>query len=387
MSRDCRWVSVEIEGERVRAAIPPPLPPDPPLALTPRLFNLAMEAQSRLSELSGATAVLPSTEVFLWSYVRKEALLSAQIEGTRGSLSDLLFYELDEAPGAPLDDIREVSNYVRAMDHARDWLATRPIGLRLLKEMHFILLQSGRGASKAPGEYRRAPVWVQGGRPSSAEFVPPPWDEVPVCMDALEKWINAEDDLPVLLKAGLAHVQFETIHPFLDGNGRLGRALITLMLMDAKILRAPTLYLSLYFKANRDRYFQLLNEVRRRGAWEEWLEFFLVGVRDTAGPAAATAQRLLDLFDRDRQSIDRATRYGRQITSIQRVFQAIQRRAIFKSTSVTADVSLTQPAVDSAIRALVELGIVSEVTGRKRNRIWRYGALMAVLDEGTEQLA
>lgn len=255
MSRECRWVSMAIEGERVKAAIPPPLPPDPPLELTPRLFKLAMEAQSRLSELNGATAVLPSTDVFLWSYVRKEALLSAQIEGTRGSLSDLLFFELDEAPGAPLDDIREVSNSVRALAHASDWLETRPIGLRLLKEMHAILLRSGRGASKAPGEYRRTPVWVQGARPSLAEFVPPPWQEVSPCMDALEKWINAKDDMPVLLKAGLAHVQFETIHPFLDGNGRLGRALIILILMNAKILHAPTLYLSLYFKAHRDQYF------------------------------------------------------------------------------------------------------------------------------------
>jgi Fic family protein len=386
MSRICESVSLEIEGESVRAVVPSRLPPNPPLQITHHLFKLAMDAQAKLSELNGATAVLPSTNVFLYSYLRKEALLSAQIEGTRGSLSELLFYELEEAPGAPFDDIAEVSNYVRALEHATEWLREKPVGLRLLKEMHRILLQSGRGAGKAPGEFRRAPVWVHGSRPSLADFVPPPWQDVDPAMDALEKWINTPDEIPPLLKAGIAHVQFETIHPFLDGNGRLGRALITLMLINDRILRAPTLFLSLYFKQNREEYFLHLNDVRFKGSWEQWLEFFLKGVRDTAGQAAETAHRLLNLFSDHEKMISENVSLGRRKTSVLTTFHYIKRKAVFNSSKVTENVTLTQPAVDNAISALIDMGIVHEVTGRKRNRVYSYSALMLILAENTEPL-
>jgi Fic family protein len=227
-------------------------------------------------------------------YVRKEALLSSQIEGTQSSLSDLLLFENEEIPYVPLDDVAEVSNYVAAMEHGLKRLREGfPLSLRLIREMHAILLHSGRGASKQPGEFRRSQNWIGGTRPGNALFVPPPPDQLNECLDAFEKFLHMDDpQLPPLIKAGLAHVQFETIHPFLDGNGRLGRLLITLMLCEASALREPILYLSLYFKARRSDYYRLLQEVRENGAWEAWMEYFLTGVRETASQAVDTAARL-----------------------------------------------------------------------------------------------
>ena len=294
-----------VGGETVRAFVPKPLPAEPALVIDPGLRERLDRALLALGRLDSISTLLPSTELFLYTYVRKEAVLSSQIEGTQSSLSDLLLFELDEAPGAPLDDVVEVSNYVAALEHGLSRTRKElPLSNRLIREIHAELLASGRGADKAPGEFRTSQNWVGGTRPGNAAYVPPPPDRISECMGALERWLHDDPEpTPVLLKAALAHVQFETIHPFLDGNGRFGRLLITLMLCVAGVLREPLLYLSLYFKQHRSRYYDLLQTVRQTGDWEEWVGFFADGVRETAEGAVTTAQRLVTLFQRDRKRI------------------------------------------------------------------------------------
>ena len=272
-------------GEQVRAFVPANLPPDPPLDLSGDLQQALESAHLALGRLDSITALLQEPALFIYAYVRREAVLSSQIEGTQSSFSDLVMFESDEAPGVPVDDVVEVSNYVAALDHGLERLRGGfPLSNRLIREIHHVLLSGGRGSEKSPGEFRTSQNWIGGSRPGNAVFVPPPPMEVADCMGALERFLHAtEDGLPVLVRAGLAHVQFETIHPFLDGNGRVGRLLITLLLSSAGVLREPLLYLSLHLKQNRSAYYDLLDEVRRTGDWEAWLAFFLEGVRETAG--------------------------------------------------------------------------------------------------------
>ena len=260
-----RYAVTAAGGETVRAFIPSPLPPVPALALDGPLQRSLETATLALGRLDGVSTLLPDKEVFLYSFVRKEAVLSSQIEGTQSTLSDLLLFELDESPGVPLDDVVEVSSYVAALEHGLGRLRGGfPLSNRLIREIHGVLLSRGRGAGKAPGEFRRSQNWIGGARPGAAVFAPPPHTAVPDCMAALERFLHAEDDgLPVLVRAGLAHVQFETIHPFLDGNGRVGRLLVTLLLCHAGVLRDPLLYLSLYLKQRRGAYYALLDQVRR----------------------------------------------------------------------------------------------------------------------------
>ena len=383
-SRLGQYVETAIGGERVRAFLPPPLPPDPPLDL-PALFELYDAARGALGRLDGITTILPSTPLFLFMYVRKEALLSSQIEGTQSSLSDLLLFENYEIPQVPLDDVAEVSNYIAAMEHGLRRLREGfPLSLRLVREMHEILLHSGRGASKQPGEFRRSQNWIGGTRPGNALFVPPPPDRLNESLDAFEKFLHVDDpQLPPLIKAGLAHVQFETIHPFLDGNGRIGRLLITLMLCDAAVLREPILYLSLYFKARRVDYYRLLQEVRENGAWEAWMEFFLNGVRDTATQAVDTARELIALFDQDREAIQTI---GRSAASVFRVHELMQRRPIVTIQAASKELKLSLPTVGKSLDHLIRLGIVHELTGKRRHRVFAYSKYLAVLDQGTEPL-
>ena len=270
----------------------------------------ALEAATlALGRLDAISTLLPDDAIFLYAYVRKEAVLSSQIEGTQSTLSDLLLFELEEAPGVPVEDVVEVSNYVAALNHGLRRLEEGfPLSNRLIREIHEVLLSRGRGSDKAPGEFRRSQNWIGGTRPGNAEFVPPPHTAVPDCMTALERFYHADDGMPFLVRAGLAHVQFETIHPFLDGNGRVGRLLITLLLCNAGVLRQPLLYLSLYFKQRRSEYYDLLNRVRRTGDWEEWLAFFLEGVRVTAEGAVATSRRLVEVFASDRAAISATCR-------------------------------------------------------------------------------
>jgi Fic family protein len=323
--------------------------------------------------------------LFLYTYVRKEAVLSSQIEGTQSSLSDLLLFELEEAPGVPLDDVTEVSNYVAALEHGlrrlRDDL---PLSNRLIREVHGVLLRQGRGAERQPGEFRRSQNWVGGSRPGNAVFVPPPADRVVECMGALERWLHDEPErTPALLKAALAHVQFETIHPFLDGNGRVGRLLIALLLAVEGVLREPLLYLSLYFKQNRTRYYDLLQAVREKGDWEAWIEFFADGVRETAESAVQTARRLVDLFQRDRQKIQSL---GRRAGSALQIHDVLQRRPLSTIAGLRTATRLSVPTVTTALEALARLRIVSEVTGRRRNRVYSYAQYMRILSEGTKPL-
>lgn len=377
-----RYESIVVSGETVRAFVPAPLPPAPALdlpILQPRLER-ALLALGRLDSLS---TLLPDISLFLYTYVRKEAVLSSRIEGTQSSLSDLLLFEMDEVPGVPLDDVVEVSNYVAALEHGLRRLREGfPLSNRLIREIHGVLLSQGRGHNKAPGEFRRSQNWIGGRRPGVAHFVPPPASSVADCMSELERFIHADNSrLPLVLRAGLAHVQFETIHPFLDGNGRVGRLLISLMLHHGGVLREPLLYLSLHFKQYRDDYYALLNDVRYRGDWEAWLSFYLDGVAETAEGAVETAKRLLALFEEDQAKIRQA---GRAVGSTLRVHQALRERPIGSIRKLAGSAGLSFPAASAAMRNLEDLGIARELTDKKRNRLFGYDRYLAILSEGTE---
>ena len=370
-------------GEAVRAFIPAPLPPSPDVDLREGLRRPFEAAAAALGRLDAVTELLPDAAYFVYGYVRKEAVLSSQIEGTQSSLSDLMLHEAGGAPGVLQDDILETSNYVSALYHGLGRLRDDfPLSNRLMREVHAKLMASGRGATMMPGEFRRTQNWIGGSRPGNAAFVPPPPNHVEECMAALERFIHAtDDDLPTLIKAGLAHVQFETIHPFLDGNGRLGRLLITLLLCDAGLPREPLLYLSLYFKQHRNTYYHLLNEMRRTGDWEAWLRFFLAGVREVAETAVATARSASEIVTANRSRI---AQEGRRASSALRVHRALAERPVDQINGISERTGLSPPTVAAALRLLQELGFVSEVTGRQRGRIFVYDSYLGVLREGTE---
>lgn len=378
-----RHVESIVAGESVRAYVPPPLPPEPPIDLLSLLPKLSL-AERALGRLDGITMLLPRQELFLYMYVRKEAVLSSQIEGTQSTLSDLLRFEIEAQAGEPVDDIREVSNYVDAMMFGLERLQTLPLSLRLIREMHARLLSSGRGAAKNPGEFRRSQNWIGGTRPGNALFVPPPVTELDAGLDAFERFIHEETPgLPPLVKAGLLHVQFETLHPFLDGNGRIGRLLITLYLCLNGVLRRPLLYLSLYLKTHRADYYRLLQEVREHGAWEAWLEFFLDGVAETANQAFNAATRIVELFKVDRERISAASE---RAGSALRIHDVMQQHPYVTGGALVAQTGLTAPTVNAALVDLQRLGIVDEVTGRRRGRVFAYAAYAAILGEGTAPL-
>jgi len=345
-----------------------------------------MERANRaLGRLDGVATLLPETPIFLYAYVRKEALLSSQIEGTQSTLSDLLLYESKEMPGVPIDDVEEVSTYVAAIKHGlKRMRGGFPLSLRLIREIHKVLLSTGRGSNKAPGEFRTSQNWLGGTRPGNARYVPPPPARVPTCMGSLEKFLHDDPvKTPLLIKAALSHVQFETIHPFLDGNGRLGRLLITLLLCAEEALSQPMLYLSLYFKAHRERYYELLQRVRTQGDWEAWVEFFLEGVLVTSEQATHAAKRIMDLFKADRARIEAL---GRPTVSALRVHQLLCEKIIIAIPSTTRALRVTKPTVAAAMRHLQSLGIVRELTGRKRNKLYVYQHYLRILDEGTTPL-
>jgi Fic family protein len=370
-------------GENVRAFVPHPLPPSPPLDLRGPLQPALERALLAVGRLDSVSELLPDMGLFLYAYVRKEAVLSSQIEGTQSSLSDLLLFEAAQAPGVPLDDVVEVSNYVAALEHGLARLREGfPLSARLIREIHAKLLSSGRGIDKDPGEFRRTQNWVGGSRPGNAIFVPPPHTALPGCVSDFERFLHDDaDNFPVLVKAALAHVQFETIHPFLDGNGRVGRLLITFLLCHANVLRQPLLYLSLYFKQNRAQYYQLLESTRQEGDWEEWVSFFLEGVAQTGDGAVATARRLVELIEKDRARIQTT---GRRAGSTLRVHDALAARPVIRLQEASQRANLSFPATTTGMDLLAELGIAREVTGKKRNRIFAYDRYLAILSEGTE---
>lgn len=378
-----RYVTISTVGEKARAFVPAPLPPRPSIDWTAELRGKFDQALLALGRLDSVSTLLPDTSLFLYMYVRKEAVLSSMIEGTQSSLSDLLLFELDQVPGVPLDDVREVSNYVAALDHGLRLLKEGlPLSLRLIREIHGVLLTKGRGSNQTPGEFRRSQNWIGGTRPGNAAFVPPPAEEVPECMSKLELFLHDQPEpTPVLLKAALAHVQFETIHPFLDGNGRLGRLLITLLLCEQRVLRKPMLYLSLYFKTHRRYYYELLGNVRLTGDWEAWLDFFAEAVIVTAGQAVETAQQLLDLSNRDR---DKISGLGRAAASTLQVHRALMEHPIATSNSLVEKTGITPATVNKALGHLEQLGIVKELTAQKRNRLFSYAGYIEIMNRGTE---
>ena len=377
------YLSTVAGGETVKAYIPPPLPPVPPLELGP-LYILMEKANRAIGRLDSIASILPDTDLFLYMYVRKEALLSSQIEGTQSSLSDLLLFESDEVPGVPLDDVQEVSNYVSAMSHGLERLKKIPLSNRLIKEIHQILMAKGRGHDKAPGQFRRSQNWIGGSRPGNAAYVPPPANKVTECMSDLEKFIHEEKSgLPLLIKASLIHVQFETIHPFLDGNGRVGRLLITFMLCAQQAIQDPTLYLSLYFKHHRQQYYDLLQRVREKGDWEAWVEFFLNGVKETSDQAYQTATQLLQLMENDRKKINAL---GRPAASALRVFQYLQKHPLVSVPMLVKELGISAPTARRCIGHLENEGILREITGKQRDRRYVYDAYLNILNEGTEPL-
>lgn len=378
------YSSTALAGETVQAFVPDPLPPTPPLVLDAARQQRLERAQLACGRLDAITALLPDPDLFLYSYVRREAVLSSQIEGTQSSLSDLLLFEIEGLPGAPFDDVVEVSNYVAALEHGLRRLREGfPLSNRLLREIHAQLLARGRGADKQPGEFRRSQNWIGGTRPGNARFVPPPPTHVEDCMASLERFLHAPDVPGTLIKAALAHVQFETIHPFLDGNGRVGRLLIALILHNDGVLREPLLYLSLYFKQHRAEYYRLLDSVRRTGDWESWLDFVLEGIEQTASNAVSTAHRLLALF---RDDIAQVQRLGRATANALRVYEVLRQRPLATIDGLARQLDIAFPTAARAIDALGSLNLVQEITGRKRERVFAYTAYLAILnDDGQER--
>jgi Fic family protein len=378
-----RYVETAVGGETVRAFVPPVLPPSPPINVLPLLTKLSA-AERALGRLDGITMLLPRHDLFLYMYVRKEAVLSSQIEGTQSTLTDLLRFEAAAEAGQTFDDVREVSNYVDAMMYGLGRLEELPLSLRLIREMHARLMDGNRGGDKNPGQFRRSQNWIGGTRPGNAMFVPVPPNELNSCLSDLEAFIHEETSgLPPLIKAGLLHVQFETIHPFLDGNGRIGRLLITLYLCTKGSLQAPLLYLSLYLKSHRSVYYALLQSVRETGAWEEWLAFFLEGVAQTANQAFEAATQIVELFKSDR---DRITSDSARAGSSLRVHEWLQSNPFVTSNQLVEQIGLSAPTVNAALADLERLGIVTEITGKRRNRVFSYQSYLDILSEGTAPL-
>lgn len=374
-----QYVNVSTAGESFRAFVPGSLPPKPPIEWSTALRRRFDDAHVALGRLDAVSAMLPNAALVLYSFIRKEAVLSSQIEGTQSSLADLLLYEIDEQPGVPIDDAHEVSRYVAALEHGLARLRGGfPLSLRLIREMHAVLLDHPRGQGKTPGEFRRSQVWVGGTRPGNAAFVPPPADVVENCLGDLERFLNDEpESTSPLFKAALAHVQFETIHPFLDGNGRIGRLLIVLQLVHDGLLREPLLYPSLYFKKHRAYYYELLNGVRIQGDWERWLDFFAEGIEQSATQAVATAQRLLSLVNEDRRRI---AAMGRSAASASAIHQSLQRQPVTTAAALAKETTLAMATINRVLMQLIDAGVVAELTQRQRDRVFSYRAYVDVLN-------
>jgi Fic family protein len=373
-----RYVTSTLSGERVRAFVPGPLPPESRVLDLTSLQSILAEANQAVGRLDGMTSAFPDLNLFLYSYVRKEAVLSSQIEGTQSSLSDLLLYENAETPGVPLDDVEEVSNYVAALNHGlKRMRGGFPLSLRLIREIHEVLLAKGRGSHAQPGEFRKSQNWIGGTRPGNAAYVPPPPEYVLECMGDLESFLHREDGLPLLIRAGLAHAQFESIHPFLDGNGRVGRLLITFMLTEKQMLHEPVLYLSLFFKKHRRLYYDRLNGTRNGDGWSKWLDFFLQGVRDTANQAAQTAAEIDKLFHADKEVIED---FGRGAPSALAIYQLAQLNPIFSIKHAANKSGISFPTASAAVKRLAKAGILQESSGKRRDRLFTYAKYLRVLN-------
>lgn len=366
-------------GERVRAYIPAPLPPQPELQLTPALLQRYSEAMTALGALDAVGAQVQDVAPFLYICVRREAVLSSRIEGTQSSLNDLLLYEQGAYEEDDIDDVSSVSHYVSATQLGMERMADGfPISLRLLRELHAELLRRGRGASKMPGEFRQSQNWIGGTRPGNAVYVPPPPQELITCLGELELFINAEDEIPALIKAALVHVQFESIHPFLDGNGRVGRLLIQMMLCRSGLLRRPLLYLSLFFKQHRQEYYRLLGGIRETGDWESWLGYFFEAVAATATGAAELLNRLSTAAERDRAW---AAAQGRSRKNVAKVLDIVRSRIIVRPLQVAELAGITPATTYRILDLMAQAGIIRLRTQGERNRIYAYAPYISLLDE------
>ena len=373
-----RFEVTACQGEQVRAFVPSPLPPVQGIEMTAARRRLLEDADAALAKLDGAALLLPEVDLFQYAYVRKEAVLSSQIEGTQSTLSDLMLFELDDLR-VPIDDVKEVSSYVAALEHGVERLRSLPLGGRLIREMHAKLMAKGRGSEKDPGEFRRSQNWIGGARPSLAHYVPPPVHEVLPCMGELDKFIHAEDDMPTLIRAALVHVQFESIHPFLDGNGRIGRLLVTLLLQQSGKLSRPLLYLSLYLKAHKAEYYRLLDRVRAEGDWEAWADFFLRGVAETAHSATLTARKLADCHQEDLVKVQKLGHAGSKAV---RALGGFRQRPMLDIKRVAAALGVSFPTAAKVVQLLVDQGILRETTGKARDRIFVYRRYLEILNEG-----
>lgn len=376
-----QFLETTTSGEAVRAFVPKPLPPHPALLLTPAINERLQRAVARLSELRVASYLVPSPDLFNYAFVRKEAVLSSQIEGVQATLTDLLNYEAD--PDQESADLQEVCNYLDALQFARKQLNDPkglPLSLRLIKEMHKRLMRGVRGASKQPGEFRNSQNWIGGTRPSNAHFVPPPPAEMRECLQSLESYLNRDDKEAALIRIGLVHVQFETIHPFLDGNGRLGRLLIALLLEAWGLLDARLLYLSLHFKRHQQEYYRRLDAVRSGGDWESWIKFFLDGVCTSSEEAIQTSQVLFQLFDRDRK---RLLSSPKVVVPAIRLFEKLPGHPVLTINQVVKLLKTTKPTAAKAVDVLIKLGVLEETTGAKRNRMYGYKKYLEILKTDT----
>jgi Fic family protein len=377
-----KYVTQQMGVASFKAFIPAHLPIFPALRFAAELQDRLERANRAIGRLDGLARLLPDPQLFLYMYIRKEAVLSSQIEGTQSSLSDLLLFEETGAPGVPLNDVQEVSRYVAALEHGLSRLRGGfPLSLRLLREIHDVLMQNGRGGDKTPGEFRTSQNWIGGTHPGNAAYVPPPPHEMQQALDNLERFLHDQYGLtPLLLKAGIAHAQFETIHPFLDGNGRLGRLLITFLLVNGGALSQPLLYLSLYLKEKRDEYYASLQAVRDTGDWEQWLAFFLDGVEVVAAQATETASRILALFETDRAAIQGTL--GKSAISGLKVHDHFRNQALASGAALVKSSGLSLPTVLATLERLQELKMVREVTGLSRNRLFVYDRYIDILNAG-----
>lgn len=378
------YVKQGTTGAYYKAYVPKKLPPEPTLEMD-KLYPLLDKAIQEVAHLNALAKSVPNKSLFIYMYVRKEALLSSQIEGTQSSFADLMLFEHDQKPQVAIEDVEEVSHYVEAIMYGLKRIKEDfPLSLRLIREIHGVLLRGGRGQHKTPGEFRRSQNWIGGSRPGNALFVPPSPEYLKECLSDLEKFLYDEEcPYHILIKAGLVHVQFETIHPFLDGNGRVGRLLIIFMLCESGFLSDPILYLSLYLKQNRRLYYDLLQQVRENGTWETWLEFFLQGVATTAKQASVTIEKINHLFAKDMQAIETL---GKARFSAEVVFEYLKKLPQVSVSLLAQELEMTEPTARVALEHLQQLNIVEEITGKRRDRTYVYKKYLSILEQGTEPL-
>ena len=361
------------------AFIPGTLPPDPSVNFDSELIRLLSEANRELGRLDGAAEILPNPDLFIAMYVKKEAVLSSQIEGTQASLVDVLEFGTEENIATLPEDVGEVINYVKAMNYGLNRLDTLPLSLRLIREIHAILLKNTRGGQRNPGEFRKTQNWIgpAGCNLKTATFVPPPVPEMTTAMGDLELFMHSESDLPILIKAGLAHCQFETIHPFLDGNGRIGRLLITFMLCQQEALNRPLLYLSYYFKKNRSQYYDWLMEVRNNGDWEGWLKFFLKGVIEVSKQAISTARKIIELQAKHKALVSQEANSPNAL----KLLDLLYIRPVLSISDVKEELGVSYPTASNLVNRFAELKLLKEKTGQQRNRAFNYTEYLEILND------